>query len=207
MVATILKRHAKQPVDIVSLRIDDPAGCPAGLAPPCQPDGEPLARAIRKATELGATAINMSLSLKDDPRIVQAVREAAERGVMVVMAAGNDGRDSPSNVAAARAAFPCAVIVGALDPDGRPWKGSNHPAGVPSDYLFDWQRGVAVPTVLADGKKIFATGTSMATPIETASLLDDMREPSGVDRQPAGCLLKPGAALLTRADTSRPAAG
>ena len=30
MVATILLREAKRPIDIISFRIDDPAGCPVG---------------------------------------------------------------------------------------------------------------------------------------------------------------------------------
>lgn len=182
MVATILRRQARRPIEIVSLRIDDPAGCPAKRTPPCQPRAEPIAQAILKATELGATVINMSLSLKDDPQIIDAVRKAGERGVMVVMAAGNEGRDRPSNTAAARAAFPCAVIVGALDPEGKPWTGSNHPVGLQSDYLFEWQRGVSIPTALDDGTEVFATGTSMATPIEVARLLDESVPASGVSR-------------------------
>ena len=172
MVATILKRAADRPIDIVSMRIDDPAGCPTGHAPPCQPDGAPIANAVRKATQLGATAINLSLTLKNDPLIVDAIRDAAAQGVEVVMAAGNEGNEPPENRAAARAGFPHAIIVGALDANGRPWSGSNRPATPPRDYLFQWQRGVSVPTVLPDGEDVFATGTSMATPIETARQLD-----------------------------------
>src|SRR5690606_7223979 len=84
MVATILVREASQPIEIISLRIDGPAGCTVGLPPPCQRDVEPIVRAIRTATELGVSAINISLTLKDDPAIVQAVREAGARGIPVV---------------------------------------------------------------------------------------------------------------------------
>ena len=172
MVATILLRQARRPVDIVSLRIDDPAGCPEGSAPPCQPSAAPIARAIRKATALGVSAINISLNLKDDPSIVEAVREATAQGIRVVMAAGNAGLDRPGNLGMAKAGFPNAVLVGALDGTGRPWTGTNRPeAGTPG-YLYVWQPGVKVPTVLANGAKVVATGTSFAVPIETASLLD-----------------------------------
>lgn len=171
MVATILQREANRPIEIVSLRIDDPAGCPEGSTPPCQSSAEPVAQAIRKATELGVSIINISLNLKDDPSIVDAVREAAEHGIHVVLAAGNDGRDRPGNLDMARAGFPNTVLVGALNGEGQPWDGTNRPeAGTPG-YLYVWQPGVRVPTTLASGAKVFATGTSFAVPIETASLI------------------------------------
>lgn len=171
MVATILQRRAQRPIEIVSLRIDDPAGCPAGSAPPCQPSAEPIARAIRKAADLGASIINISLNLKDDPLIVEAVRDAAERGIKVVLAAGNDGLARPGNLDMARAGFPNTVLVGALTAEGQVWQGTNRPeAGTPG-YLYVWRTGVKVPTTLANGAKVVATGTSFAVPIETASLL------------------------------------
>lgn len=172
MVATILFRSARRPIGIVSFRIDDPAGCPAGNTPPCQGDAAPVVEAIRQATELGVSIINISLNLKEDPAIVDAVRDAAAKGIRVVLAAGNDGLAHPGNLSMARAAFPNAVLVGALDGQGQPWKGTNRPqAGTPG-YLYVWQPGVRVPTALADGSAAVATGTSFAVPIESASLLD-----------------------------------
>ena len=166
MVATILNHEAQGAIDIVSLRIDDPAGCPEGLSPPCQPSSRPIAAAIDKAVSLGVDAINLSLSLANDPAITQAVRRAAARGIIVVMAAGNNGRNHPDNAAMARAGFPRTVLVGATDPAGNPWTGTNRPDS--DDYLYVWRRGVAVPTVSAAGETVFGTGTSFAAPIETA---------------------------------------
>ncbi len=166
MVATIIDREAKGAVDIVSIRIDDPAGCPADRAPPCQPSSRPIAAAIDKAVELGVTAINLSLALANDPGITDAVRRASARGIIVVMAAGNNGRDHPDNIDMARAGFPRAVLVGATDPAGRPWRGTNRPDA--DDYLYVWRRGVDVPTVSAAGLEVTGTGTSFAAPIETA---------------------------------------
>jgi hypothetical protein len=171
MVATILLREAKRPIDIVSFRIDDPAGCPAGASPPCQREAAPVANAIRKATELGVYAINISLNLKEDPSIVEAVREAADKGIKVIIAAGNDGFDHPRNLSMARAGYPNAVLVGALDGNGKPWKGTNRPQNGTPGYLYVWQPGVAVPTSRANGASVVATGTSFAAPIETAQLL------------------------------------
>jgi hypothetical protein len=175
MVATILAREAKRNVRIVSLRIDDPAGCPPLANPPCQPDAAPVAAAIRRATSLGVDAINISLALDGDARITAAVREAGARGIAVVLAAGNDGMDHPGNLGPARAAFPKAVLVGALDAMGHPWRGTNRPDAAPRGYNYAWQLGVKVPTVAADGRAVTGTGTSFAAPIETARLLDTQR--------------------------------
>jgi hypothetical protein len=107
----------------------------------------------------------------NDPAITEAVREATARGITVVMAAGNEGRDHPRNLAMARAGFPRAVLVGALDSAGAPWSGSNRPDPQPLDYAYVWRRGVDLPTARADGVATTATGTSFATPLETARLL------------------------------------
>ena len=166
MVASILNREAQGEVDIVSLRIDDPAGCPADRSPPCQPSSRPIVAAIDKAVSLGVDAINLSLRLADDPAITEAVRRASAKGIVVVMAAGNNGRNHPDNTAMARAGFPRAVLVGATDGEGNPWSGTNRPDA--DDYLYVWRRGVAVPAVSAAGEEVFGTGTSFAVPIETA---------------------------------------
>lgn len=177
MVATILHREAKGAVDIVSFRIDDPSGCPKGANPPCQASPEPIAAAIRRATSLGVDAINLSLSMASSPLIVEAVRDAANQGVLVVLAAGNEGRDEPGNLALARAGFPATVLVGAVDAKGQPWSGTNRPHERPRGYAYSWQLGVNVPTVAASGVRVLATGTSFAAPIETARrLLSEMAQ-------------------------------
>jgi hypothetical protein len=66
----------------------------------------------------------------------------------------------------ARAGFPRAVLVGATDLAGNPWRGTNRPDA--DDYLYVWRRGVDVPTVSAAGLEVTGTGTSFAAPIETA---------------------------------------
>ena len=171
MVATILARAAHGQVDIISLRIDDPAGCPAGANPPCQPSAAPVARAIRRAADLGVDAINISLALDQDPSITAAIADAAAKGIRVVLAAGNNGYDHPGNLAPARAAYPNAVLVGAIDSDGKPWSGTNRPDATPEGYNYAWQLGVKVPTAAIDGRPVTGTGTSFAAPLETARFL------------------------------------
>lgn len=177
MVATILVRAATQPVGIISFRIDDPAGCPPRAHPPCQPDAAPVVRAIRQAIRLKVDVINLSLSLADSPSITAAVREAARSGIRVVIAAGNEGRNRPGNLAMARAGYPNTVLVGATDANGRPWSGTNRPGtDKPRGFAYVWQRGVRVPTRLADGSAVFGTGTSFAAPVESARLLGQGRQ-------------------------------
>ncbi|ODP37216.1 S8 family serine peptidase [Sphingomonas turrisvirgatae] len=172
MVATILARAASAPVDIVSLRVDDPAGCPPGAQAPCVRSVHTVAAAIRQATRLKVDAINLSLAMADHPAIADAVRDAARHGITVVMAAGNDGADHPGNLRLARAAYPNGVLVGAVDAAGVAWTGTNRPdAATPAGYHYSWQLGVAVPTALADGRPVTGTGTSFAAPIETAKRL------------------------------------
>ncbi len=171
MVATILARAANRQVDIVSFRIDAPAGCPAAASPPCQPDAAPIVAAIRRATALKVDAINISLALDRDPAITAAIRDAGAAGIPVILAAGNQGLDHPSNLGPARAAYPSAVLVGAIDGEGKVWRGTNRPDAEPVGYNYAWQRGVHVATMTADGRAVTVTGTSFATPFETAQLL------------------------------------
>jgi len=171
LVATILNRAAHGQVGIVSFRIDDPAGCPTMLHPPCQADGAPIVRAIRQAIAMKVAAINISLALKDDPAITDAVRDATAQGITVVLAAGNDGWDEPGNLDAAVAGYPRAVLVGALDAAGQPWAGTNRPQAHPArPYSYVWKRGVDVEGAGADGKPIWGTGTSFAAPVEAGQL-------------------------------------
>jgi hypothetical protein len=143
--------------------------------------------AIHQAVAQGADAINISLALKDDAAIVAAIHDATNRGIVVVLAAGNRGLDRPDNLEAAKAGFPNAFLVGALDHAGRPWRGTNRPAPGPGGYLYSWQEGVAVPTTLASGAPVAATGTSFAVPIETARQLEARR---GSDRNYAAAEVK-----------------
>lgn len=171
-IATVLHREAKGQVEIVSIRIDDPAGCPKGHNPPCQPDAGVIARAIYQAMRLNVDAINISLAMPDDPGIAKAVYYATRQGVLVVMAAGNDGMDHPGNLGIAKAGMPRTVLVGATDASGAVWRRTNRPEpGRALPYNYSWQLGVDVPTMNADGTETRASGTSISAPIETARRL------------------------------------
>lgn len=97
-----------------------------------------VAEGIRWAIERGAAVINLALAhetdrrvpnLLDDPSVDRAIREAAEAGATVVIAAGNDpdgGRDET----AYDADVPGVLVVGASTRDDRRAAYSNHGPGL-----------------------------------------------------------------------------
>lgn len=79
---------------------------------------EGLARAIRYAADAGVGVINVSLStFYSTTALVDAVRYAEERDVVVVAAASNEG--ASGNPVAYPAAYPTVLAVAALDPSGK----------------------------------------------------------------------------------------
>lgn len=86
-----------------------------------------LAQGIRHATEVGAQIINVSSELAgDDPGVRAALDLAVERGVLVVVAAGNEGLDLDRfSSYPASYAHTNLIVVAAVDPDGRLTGGSN----------------------------------------------------------------------------------
>jgi hypothetical protein len=120
------------------------------------------------------------------------------------MAAGNQGQERPANLAAAIAGHPATVLVGALDAFGEPWENSNKPdAASGADYNFVWRPGVEVWTAGADGAPVQASGTSLAAPMETASILVGMRGKKAVQDADAAEVKQPApeAAAVTSTAT------
>ena len=138
-----------------------------------------LAQNISMAIEAGANIINISGGEKN-PRgeaidfLQNAVRQAADRNVLIIAAAGNDGCDCLH----VPAALPNVLAVGALDLDGRPLGSSN---------WHDALNGIMAPGALIEGAIPgggvgWMTGTSFATPIVTgvAALLMSLQKKLGL---------------------------
>ncbi len=128
-----------------------------------------VAAGIRHAIDHGADVINLSLaeveardsllslSLVADTEVQRAVQEAADAGLVVVAAAGNDADDrTPYDVDAP------VVVVGATDDEDRVWEDSN----VDDRTLF--APGVSILSTWYEGRYAKADGTSFATPIVAA---------------------------------------
>ena len=137
---------------------DGPAG---SLAPCSQLD---LARAITQAAEAGAHVLNISAgefspSGKAYPLLAEAVRRCADRGILIIAAAGNDG----CNAVHVPGALASVLAVGAMNASGEPLEFSN------------WGDAYRTQGVLAPGENIVGaapggrttteTGTSCATSI------------------------------------------
>jgi len=104
----------------------------------------------------GATVLSMSWGSPEPSPLLEAVfAKAAAEGMILVAAAGNDGK----NQTLYPAAFPGVLSVGALSPDGSRWEGSNYGSGVD---LFAF--GHAAFPVGHQGPPGAYAGTSIATP-------------------------------------------
>jgi thermitase len=116
-----------------------------------------ISAAIIYAADNGAQIINLSLAGPTFSQIMaDAVAYAIQRGVIVVAAAGNFGRQG----AYYPAAFPSVIAVGSIDP------GLQHSAF--SNYGADidiWAPGRDILTTSTNGDYQFMSGTSFAAPI------------------------------------------
>jgi hypothetical protein len=115
-----------------------------------------FARALDWMVGAGIRAINVSLAGDDNLLIDLAVARAAERGAVLVAAAGNGGPTAPP---AYPAALEPVIAVTAVDIDGRPYDQANR-----GDYIDVAAPGVRVVSP-ATGPE---TGTSFAAPFVTA---------------------------------------
>ena len=121
-----------------------------------------VAQGIVAAVDAGARIINLSLGgYSTSEALSRAVVYAAERGSLVVAAAGNDGVDR----LVWPAADPRVVSVGATDATGRQASFSN--AG-PTLVLSAPGVGIRAAS-LAGGRKLFS-GTSAAAPVVSGAL-------------------------------------
>jgi thermitase len=128
-----------------------------------------VAAGIHWAADHGASVINLSLAdavMHDgrsgveglvDAQVEQAIRAAAEAGVLVVAAAGNNGKGTVPY----RAGLP-VLVVGATDRSDHVWPRSNRDTQV----LF--APGVEILSTWNKGRYAKADGTSFATPIVAA---------------------------------------
>jgi hypothetical protein len=130
------------------------------------------APAIIEALDWMATqrvpVVNLSLMGPPNALLERAVRAAAERGLILVAAAGNDG---PGAAPAYPAAYPEVIAVSAVDARGRPYGRNNRGA-----YVYVAAPGVDIWGADARGGVAFWTGTSFAAPFVTATVARDLAQ-------------------------------
>ena len=125
-----------------------------------------FATAIDWAVDQGdADIINMSLvMIDDDDRVRSAVARATAAGVIVVAAAGNDGRADDGNPRPYPASYPDVIGVGAIGPNGVAGDFSQH-----GDYVDVMAPGVGVTFAARGAGHTQGDGTSYATPFVAAT--------------------------------------
>lgn len=141
------------------------------------PDGDErdkdIANAIRYAVDNGAQIINMSFGKSfgtNKEAVDEAVKYAENKGVLLVHAAGNDGKDNdktdnfPSDTYKSGGVAGNWIEVGALS-----WKDGKKSIAVFSNYGHQevdvFSPGVDIKSCKPDGGYIEESGTSMASPV------------------------------------------
>ncbi|TKT74811.1 S8 family serine peptidase [Aquamicrobium sp. LC103] len=120
-----------------------------------------LVRALDLLVERQVHVINMSLSGPDNELLEQAVGRVAERGIIMVAAAGNEG---PRSEPVYPAAYEEVVAVTAIDRRKRPYRRAGR-----GEHIDFAAPGVAVWTAASISGKRTKTGTSFAAPFVTAA--------------------------------------
>jgi subtilisin family serine protease len=128
-----------------------------------------LATAIIECIAAGARIVNLSLalaqpSLNAEQALTEAISHAAEQGVIVVAAAGNQGTLGSSAITR----HPWVIPVAACDLSGRPINGTN--LGSSIGKLGLRAPGDNITSLGTEGKPLTSGGTSVAAPFVTGAV-------------------------------------
>ena len=159
---------------VLSIRADSAGTCQqTGVDQGCSFADRNTSAAIDYAVANGAKVINMSLGgpIDTDPTLENAVRRAAQAGVLVVISAGNEGVDDngqpqavgrsptePAYIAGGIGTLGRVVAVGAVDSNGQMPDFSNRAAQTANYYLL--APGVRVVVAGPDDNILFPNGTN-----------------------------------------------
>jgi subtilisin family serine protease len=134
-----------------------------------------IVSAINYAVAHGANVINLSLGDNTpDVTLQTALKNAASNGVIVCMAAGNDGTASPDYPAIYAQGITDCIAVGATKQSGSgvAMASFSDQAGTATPYNFIDAPGVAIKGYGLNGAVLSWSGTSMAAPLVAAEAAD-----------------------------------
>ena len=128
-----------------------------------------LAAAIRDCLDAGVRVINLSLALaqpstKGEQMLESVLNEAVKRGVIVVVAAGNQGTLGSSAITR----HPWVIPVVACDRMGRPISESNFGSSIGRRGLS--APGVSITSLGTVGQPLTLGGTSVAVPFVSGAI-------------------------------------
>jgi len=125
-----------------------------GKAKPAQSTSLKLLKGIDWAFDAGARIMNMSFAGPMDPLLERIIKAAAEKGVIVIAAAGNEGPKAPPVYPAA---YPDVIAVTATDEKDKLYAKANR-----GDYISVAAPGVDIIAPGLKGSYALSSGTSMA---------------------------------------------
>ncbi|MFO0688453.1 MAG: S8 family serine peptidase [Myxococcota bacterium] len=114
-----------------------------------------------RAYDAKASIVNLSLSGPPNPLLERGVARLEALGLVVVAAAGNEGRSDKRYPAA----YPSVIGVGAVDREGRRFATSNH-----GRWVELYAPGVEILSTVPGSAFAFGSGTSLAAAHVTGSL-------------------------------------
>lgn len=127
-----------------------------------------LAKAIKECIDQGARIVNLSIELVEpcpegDAELTKALDHAADKGVLVVAAAGNQGVTGGSVLTR----HPWVIPVAACDLQGRPAAYSNRTGAITRRGLM--APGEKVDSIVSNGRPVRLSGTSISVPFVAGS--------------------------------------
>lgn len=141
---------------VVSIPICEASGAAGGRCTIYQ-----MLQGFDRAYDAEAVLVNLSLSGPPNPLLARGVARLEELGLVVVAAAGNEGRAERRYPAA----YPSVIGVGAVDRDGRLFAATNR-----GPWVELYAPGVEVLSTVPGSAFAFGNGTSLAAAHVTGTL-------------------------------------
>ena len=147
---------------VVSVRAFDEEGKTSSFA---------ILQSLAYAAQAGAKVVNMSWGTETDSDFMRtAMQVAANKGLLLVAAAGN----APTGNPVYPAAYPTVIAVGGITADGQPWENSNH-----GDFIDLSAAAEATFPVGHKGPAGAYVGTSISSAVVANALAQYMNQHSG----------------------------
>ena len=148
---------------VVSVRTFDEEGKTSNFA---------LLQALAYAAQAGAKVVNMSWGSETDSDFMRtAMQVAADKGILLVAAAGN----APTGKPVYPAAYSTVIAVGGVNADGQPWENSNH-----GDFVDLSAAAAATFPVGHNGPAGAYVGTSISSAVVANALAQYLNQHPGV---------------------------